>query len=100
MWVGPQNGDECQAEFKFIYCGHCHKEVSRTKYYAHKRLYYNRSEKQWSQTKQLNFTDHLTGAAASLPFVESRQVDLYSDQSMTDEGNKIDCVQYVIHIIR
>ena len=30
---------------KFIYCGHCDKEVSRTKYYAHKRLYYNRSKK-------------------------------------------------------
>ena len=30
---------------KFIYYGHCDKEVSRIKYYAHKRLYYNRSRK-------------------------------------------------------
>ena len=44
---------------KFIYCGHCDKEVSRTKYYAHKRLYYNRSRKEWSQTKRLNFADDL-----------------------------------------
>ena len=33
-----------------VYHGHCDNEVCRTKYFAHKRLYYNRSRKQWSQT--------------------------------------------------
>ena len=53
-----RNGDEYD-EVEVYYCGHCDKEISKTKYYAHKRLYYNRSRKQWSQTKRLNFTDDL-----------------------------------------
>ena len=31
---------------KFVYCGHCDEEVSRTKYYTHKRLYYDRDKKE------------------------------------------------------
>ena len=65
---------------KFIYCGHCDKEVSRTKYYAHKRLYYNRSRKEWSQTKRLNFADDLQ--------VDPR-LDLHHERTIiNEEGNK------------
>ena len=45
---------------KFIHCGHCDKEVSRTKYYAHKRLYYYRRRKKWSQFSQTKRPLHLT----------------------------------------
>ena len=29
------------------YCGHCDEKVSKTLYYAHKKLYYNAESNQW-----------------------------------------------------
>ena len=36
---------------KRFYCGHCDQEVSRTTLYAHKRLYYNRTTREWSKVR-------------------------------------------------
>ena len=61
-------------------CGHCNEEVSRTTFYAHKRLYYNRSTKEWSRVR-VNFAEE------SAPSTPGRQ-GLVGDCTMTDEeGN-------------
>ena len=36
---------------KNFYGGHCDQEVSRTTLYAHKRLYYNRTTREWSKVR-------------------------------------------------
>lgn len=36
---------------KRYYCGHCDQEVSRTTLYSHKRLYYNRTRREWSKAR-------------------------------------------------
>ena len=70
---------------KFVYCGHCDEEVSRTKYYTHKRLYYDRDKKEWSQTKRLNFT--ITDDP-EYPFADS-QVQDQMDSEIYDGGKII-----------
>ena len=36
---------------KQFYCEHCKKLVSKTLFYQHKRLYYDRVSKTWSSTR-------------------------------------------------
>ena len=51
---------------KLIYCGHCEKYLTKTVYYKHKRLYYDKTKKEWlpsrvfSQTPNEDSTFHPT----------------------------------------
>lgn len=38
-----------------VYCPHCDKKLSKTTFYAHKRLYFNQLTRKWSKSR-VNFT--------------------------------------------
>ena len=39
---------------KRMYCGHCHEYLTKTVYFKHKRLHYDRTTKQWLSTRAFN----------------------------------------------
>jgi hypothetical protein len=51
---------------KRYFCGHCSKELSKTRFFQHRRLFYNRKTKEWSQQRffesrlgeNFNFSDN------------------------------------------
>ena len=47
------------------YCGHCDKQLSKTVFYRHKRLYYDRRSKTWSSCRILADPDLHTASIAS-----------------------------------
>uniref|UniRef100_A0A1X7VLH9 Uncharacterized protein n=1 Tax=Amphimedon queenslandica TaxID=400682 RepID=A0A1X7VLH9_AMPQE len=48
---------------RFLFCGHCDEMVSRTKYYTHKRSFYDRKNKIWQKSKRFS-QDCTPGIAA------------------------------------
>lgn len=51
---------------KRYFCGHCSKELSKTRFFQHRRLFYNKKTKEWSQLRvfesrlgeSFNFSDN------------------------------------------
>lgn len=50
-------GSEPRSEPRFL-CGHCDSVLSKTQFYKHKRLYYNRRERKWNSDRILPENDH------------------------------------------
>ena len=48
------------------FCGHCEKYLSKSVYYRHRRLYYNKLTEQWSSTR-LFYRDQGDTSDARLP---------------------------------
>ena len=61
------------------YCGHCDKDVSKSTFYAHRRLYYDRKTKKWSKT-QLFIANESE---------ERRILDCSSDSELSDEHDDV-----------
>ena len=40
-----------QCPKKTYFCGHCSKELSKTLYFQHQKLYFNKKTKKWSERK-------------------------------------------------
>ena len=51
---------------KHYFCGHCSKELNKTKYFQHRKLFYNKKTKKWGLQKvfesklgeDFEFSDH------------------------------------------
>ena len=58
-------------------CGHCSKELSKTRYFQHRKLFYNKRTKEWSQQrvfetrlgKDFNFSDNETDSCTGTYYI-------------------------------
>ena len=70
------------AEVKKYVCGHCDKAVSKTLYFKHKKLYYDRLSRSWRVTRLVSSVNQ----CEEFDFDENEQDD--EDQDIEDEqGN-------------
>ena len=74
------------------YCGHCCRFLSKTLFYQHKRLYYDRLSKKWSSIpvaySELE-AEEVSGDAFSLSHSESELEDF--DDAFEAEDNETPC---------
>ena len=92
---------EAETKTKRYFCGHCEETVSRTTLYAHKRLYYNRTIRQWSKDRvsypledrvhQSHSLTGITGPEISAEISEGSGVDTNFVDNVCEENVSGEC---------
>ena len=67
---------------KVYFCGHCHQELSKTLFFSHKKLYYNKRLKKWQK-------DIIQADANEVEFVLSTEPD-FSDYVFSDNSSDLE----------